>query len=240
MLRVEELHVNRGRTKVLQGINFAVEAGEIATLIGANGAGKTTTLMTLSGLLPISSGQARLQTSDGSYDVGATSPVDLVRAGIVHAPEGRQIFGRLSIEENLQLGAFLSNDKARVARAITDIYERFPILGERRAMPAGNLSGGEQMMLAIGRALVAEPKLLLLDEPSLGLAPQITEEIFDFLEELNREQGVTMLIVEQNAMLALELADRAFVLENGRIVLEGSGDELLNDPAVFEAYLGVG
>ena len=240
MLRVEGLHVNRGRTKVLQGIDFAVETGEIATLIGANGAGKTTTLMTLSGLLPISSGHVTLQTPDGSFDIGATSPVDLVRAGIVHAPEGRQIFGRLSIEENLQLGAFLANDKARVARAVADVYERFPILGERRTMPAGNLSGGEQMMLAIGRALVAEPKLLLLDEPSLGLAPQITEEIFDYLEKLNREQGVTMLIVEQNAMLALELANRAFVIENGRIVLQGTGDELLDDPAVFEAYLGVG
>jgi branched-chain amino acid transport system ATP-binding protein len=240
MLRVEDLHVNRGRTKVLQGIDFVVESGEIATLIGANGAGKTTTLMTLSGLLPISSGNVSLQTPEGSFNVGATSPVDLVRAGIVHAPEGRQIFGRLSIEENLQLGAFLSHDKPRVARAIADIYERFPILGERRTMPAGNLSGGEQMMLAIGRALVAEPKLLLLDEPSLGLAPQITEEIFGFLEELNREQGVTMLIVEQNAMLALELADRAFVIENGRIVLQGTGNELLDDPAVFEAYLGVG
>jgi branched-chain amino acid transport system ATP-binding protein len=158
----------------------------------------------------------------------------------VHCPEGRQIFGRLSIEENLYLGAYLSDDRTRVAKAISDLYEQFPILGERRAMKAGNLSGGEQMMLAIGRALVAEPKLLLLDEPSLGLAPQITEEIFAFLEELNREKDVTMLIVEQNAMLALELADRAFVMENGRIVLNGTGKELLDDPAVFEAYLGVG
>lgn len=240
MLRIEDLHVTRGRTKVLQGINLKVESGEIATLIGANGAGKTTALMTLSGLLPVASGRLELNTGESQIDIARTAAVDLVRAGIVHCPEGRQVFGRLSIEENLQLGAYLSNDRARVARAVSGIYDRFPILGERRAMKAGNLSGGEQMMLAIGRALVAEPKLLLLDEPSLGLAPQITEEIFGVLEELNREQGVTMLIVEQNAMLALELADRAFVIENGRIVLNGTGRELLDDPAVFEAYLGVG
>ncbi|WP_299821938.1 ABC transporter ATP-binding protein [uncultured Jannaschia sp.] len=240
MLRVEDLHVDRGRTKVLQGINLSVEPGEIATLIGANGAGKTTTLMTLSGLLPIAGGRAEFRAERGPLDIGATSPVGLVRAGIIHCPEGRQIFGRLSIEENLQLGAYLSNDRDRIAQAVADIYEWFPILGERRALKAGNLSGGEQMMLAIGRALVAEPKLLLLDEPSLGLAPQITEEIFDALGKLNREKGVTMLIVEQNAMLALELADRAFVIENGRIVLTGTGKELLDDPAVFEAYLGVG
>jgi branched-chain amino acid transport system ATP-binding protein len=240
MLRVEDLHVTRGHTKVLQGIDLTVQAGEIATLIGANGAGKTTTLMTLSGLLPVASGLLELDTGHGTIDIKRTKAVDLVRAGIVHCPEGRQIFGRLSIEENLYLGAYLSDDRTRVAKAISDLYEQFPILGERRAMKAGNLSGGEQMMLAIGRALVAEPKLLLLDEPSLGLAPQITEEIFAFLEELNREKDVTMLIVEQNAMLALELADRAFVMENGRIVLNGTGKELLDDPAVFEAYLGVG
>ncbi|MEQ8291559.1 MAG: ABC transporter ATP-binding protein [Roseovarius sp.] len=240
MLRVEDLHVTRGRTKVLDGIDLTVETGEIATLIGANGAGKTTMLMALSGLLPVASGRLELNTPDGPLDIARTGPVDLVRAGIVHCPEGRQIFGRLTIEENLQLGAYLSDDRAGVARAVAGIYDRFPILGERRAMKAGNLSGGEQMMLAIGRALVAEPKLLLLDEPSLGLAPQITEEIFGFLEELNREHGVTMLIVEQNAMLALELADRAFVLETGHVVLNGTGKELLDDPAVFEAYLGVG
>ncbi|WP_306152496.1 ABC transporter ATP-binding protein [Roseovarius sp. MMSF_3281] len=240
MLRVEDLHVTRGRTKVLQGINLEVEAGEIATLIGANGAGKTTTLMALSGLLPVAGGRLELTTEGETIDIGRTRAVDLVRKGIVHCPEGRQIFGRLSIEENLQLGAYLSDDRARIARSISEIYERFPILGERRTMKAGNLSGGEQMMLAIGRALVAQPKLLLLDEPSLGLAPQITEEIFGALEDLNREQGVTMLIVEQNAMLALELANRAFVIETGRIVLNGTGKELLDDPAVFEAYLGVG
>jgi branched-chain amino acid transport system ATP-binding protein len=225
---------------VLQGINLSVKSGEIATLIGANGAGKTTTLMTLSGLLPAASGRLELNTGDETIDIARTGAVDLVRAGIVHCPEGRQIFGRLTIEENLYLGAYLSHDSERVANAISGLYDRFPILGERRAMKAGNLSGGEQMMLAIRRALVAEPKLLLLDEPSLGLAPQITEEIFSFLEELNRDDGVTMLIVEQNAMLALELADRAFVIENGHIVLNGTGKELLDDPAVFEAYLGVG
>lgn len=239
MLRVEELHVTRGRTKVLQGVDLAVEAGQIATLIGANGAGKTTTLMALSGLLPAASGRAELDTGEDVIDILRTGPVELVRAGVIHCPEGRQIFGRLSIEENLRLGAYLSTDREAVTRAMSGIYDRFPILGERRRMRAGNLSGGEQMMLAIGRALVARPRLLLLDEPSLGLAPQITEEIFGVLEELNRDHGVTMLIVEQNAMLALELAHRAFVIEDGRIALTGSGKELLDDPAVFEAYLGV-
>lgn len=239
MLQVEALHVTRGRTKVLQGIDLAVETGQIVTLIGANGAGKTTTLMALSGLLPATGGRAELDAGDGTIDILHTGPVELVRAGVIHCPEGRQIFGRLSIEENLRLGAYLATDRAAVTRAISEIYDRFPILGERRRMKAGNLSGGEQMMLAIGRALVARPKLLLLDEPSLGLAPQITEEIFGFLEELNRDQGVSVLIVEQNAMLALELAHRAFVIENGQIALSGSGRELLDDPAVFEAYLGV-
>lgn len=239
MLHIGDLHVTRGHTKVLQGIDLHVGKGEIATLIGSNGAGKTTTLMALSGLLPIASGRVTLDTGDREIDVARTSATDLVKAGMIHCPEGRQIFGRLTIEENLRLGAYLIADASRVTDAIGEIYDKFPILHDRRHLKAGNLSGGEQMMLAIGRALVAEPRILLLDEPSLGLAPQITEEIFGFLEQLNREQGVTMLIVEQNAMLALEIADRGFVLQDGQIALTGKGSELRDDPAVLEAYLGV-
>lgn len=240
MLRLEELRVTRGRTEVLRGISLDLADGEVAALVGANGAGKTTTLMALSGLLPIDGGRAFLEREGSSIDITRSRPAELVAAGLIHCPEGRQIFGRLSVEENLRLGAYLNRDEARVRDLLAEAYALFPVLGERRGLAAGGLSGGEQMMLALARALMAEPKVLLLDEPSLGLAPQITERIFDQLVALNRERKVTMLIVEQNAMLALEVADKAFVMEAGRIVLSGEGRALLEDSSVIEAYLGGG
>ena len=238
MLTLEDLHVFRGRTEVLRGLDLGLDEGEIVALVGANGAGKTTTLMALSGLLPIAGGRAMLELPEGPLDIARSKPARLVAAGLIHCPEGRQIFGRLSVEENLRLGAFLNRDAMRIRRLLDEIFALFPVLGERRALAAGGLSGGEQMMLAVGRALMAEPRLLLLDEPSLGLAPQVTERIFETLARLNQERGVTMLIVEQNAMLALEVAHRGFVMETGRIVLADAAARLLDDPLVTQAYLG--
>jgi branched-chain amino acid transport system ATP-binding protein len=239
MLTVEDLHLVRGRTPVLRGVDLSVGAGEIAVLIGANGAGKTSTLMALSGLLSIQKGRAQLQGPDGPLDIARSNPATLVAAGLIHCPEGRQIFAQLTVEENLRLGAYLNRDTARIADLLASVYDLFPILAERRHFSAGGLSGGEQMMLAVGRALMAEPRVLLLDEPSLGLAPQITETIFDTLQNLNAREGVTLLIVEQNAMLALEIADRGYVMQEGRIARSGTGKELLGDASVLEAYLGV-
>lgn len=242
MLRLEDVHLSRGRTRVLNGVDLAVGAGEIAALIGANGAGKTSTLMALSGLLPIASGEAELAGPDGPIDIARSGagarPADLVAAGLIHCPEGRQIFARLSIQENLRLGAYLDRDAARVAAKLEEVYALFPVLAERRKLSAGGLSGGEQMMLALGRALMARPRVLLLDEPSLGLAPRITETIFETLAALNEKEGTAMLIVEQNAMLALEIAHRGFVMREGRIERTGTGAELLDDASVTEAYLG--
>lgn len=238
MLRLKELHVSRGRTQVLRGLSLELGAGEIGALVGANGAGKTTTLMALSGLLPIADGRAVLDSDSGALDIARSTPAALVAAGLVHCPEGRQVFSRLTIEENLRLGAYLNREEAGVKRLLAEAYALFPVLGERRHLAAGGLSGGEQMMLAVARALMAEPRVLLLDEPSLGLAPQITERIFDTLTALNRERGVTMLIVEQNAMLALEIADKGFVMEEGRIAISGTGSALLDDSGVVQAYLG--
>jgi branched-chain amino acid transport system ATP-binding protein len=239
MLEVRDLHVTRGRTRVLNGLSLAVGPGEVATLIGSNGAGKTTTLMALSGLLPIAGGMATLTLDGHTFDLTRTDPAALVRAGLVHCPEGRQIFARLTIEENLRLGAFLNTDSRRVRRLMDEAFALFPFLNERRREAAGGLSGGEQMMLAIARALMGEPRLLLLDEPSLGLAPQITERIFDTLRDLNADRGVTMLIVEQNAMLALEIAHRGFVIREGTIEMAGTGRDLLEDAGVMDAYLGI-
>lgn len=238
MLRVRDLHVSRGHTKVLKGIDMDIGEGEIATLIGMNGAGKTTMLMALSGLLPIASGSIELHIDGKSIDVAKSTPASLVRAGLIHCPEGRQIFGRLTVEENLLLGAYLIKGENRIATLLEQAFTLFPILHERRKLSAGGLSGGEQMMLAIARALMGEPRLLLLDEPSLGLAPQVTDTIFDTLCELNKGRGVTMLIIEQNAMLSLEVANHGFVLRNGRIELSGTGAELTQDAAVVDAYLG--
>jgi branched-chain amino acid transport system ATP-binding protein len=239
MLTVEDLHLVRGRTPVLRGVDLSVGAGEIAALIGANGSGKTSTLMALSGLLPIQKGRAQLEGPDGPLDIARSNPAALVAAGLIHCPEGRQVFAQLTVEENLRLGAYLNRDTARVAELLAAVYDLFPILAERRHLSAGGLSGGEQMMLAVGRALMAEPRVLLLDEPSLGLAPQVTETIFDTLQDLNARKGVTLLIVEQNAVLALEIAHRGYVMQEGRIARSGTGQELLGDAAVLEAYLGV-
>lgn len=240
MLEVADLHVRRGQTHVLRGFGMSVARGEIVALIGANGAGKTTTLMTLSGLLRPQRGSIRFRPDGtaGDIDLARCSTDEIVRAGIVHCPEGRQIFASLTVRENLLIGAYPRADAAAVRADLARVYDLFPILKERERLGAGNLSGGEQMMLAIGRALMARPKLLLLDEPSLGLAPQAADHIFDMLSELNA-QGTTILLVEQNASAALELADRAYVMETGRVVLAGSGKELAASEAVRKTYLGV-
>jgi branched-chain amino acid transport system ATP-binding protein len=240
MLDVSALHVHRGHTHVLKGVELSVSEGEIVALIGANGAGKTTMLMTLSGLLRPTSGDIGYRPAGGGprVDLARTAPEEIVRGGLVHCPEGRQVFASLSVEENLQIGAFLRSNRSEVARELERICGLFPILGERRQLSAGHLSGGEQMMLAIGRALMARPRLLLLDEPSLGLAPQAVDTIFDTLFALNHE-GTTLLLVEQNARMALELAHRAYVLETGAVALSGPAKELADQEEVRRAYLGV-
>jgi len=229
MLDVEGLRVTYGAVEAVHGISFSVAKGEVVALIGANGAGKTSTLAALSGLIRPSGGSIRL---DGRELVGAP-PHRIVAAGVVQVPEGREILARMSVEENLLLG---SRGRGGVA-ALEPVWERFPILRERQALPAGTLSGGEQQMLAIGRALLARGRVLLLDEPSLGLAPKMVATIFDVLADLRR-QGTTMLIVEQNALRALRLADRAHVMDLGRLTLSGSGEALLRDQGVVKAYLG--
>jgi branched-chain amino acid transport system ATP-binding protein len=227
LLEVADLRVRYGAVEAVHGVSFAANAGEVTALIGANGAGKSSTLAAISGLIP-AGGRIRF---DGR-DIAAAPPHAIVRAGIVQVPEGREILARMTVEENLLMGL-----RGRDRSALGSAYERFPILRERRALPAGSLSGGEQQMLAIARALLARPRLLLLDEPSLGLAPLIVKRVFDTLAELKR-QGVTMLLVEQNALRALRLADRAYVIELGRIVMRGTGLELLRDEGVARTYLG--
>ena len=227
LLEVEDLRVRYGAVEAVHGVSFLANAGEVTALIGANGAGKSSTLAAISGLVP-ADGRIRF---DGR-EIGGAPPHSIVRAGIVQVPEGREILARMTVEENLLMG-LRGRDRAEIASA----YERFPILRERRALLAGSLSGGEQQMLAIARALLAQPRLLLLDEPSLGLAPMIVKRVFDTLAELKR-QGVTMLLVEQNALRALRLADRAYVMDLGRIVMRGTGPELLRDEGVARTYLG--
>jgi branched-chain amino acid transport system ATP-binding protein len=227
LLELEDVRVRYGAVEAVHGVSFAVNAGEVTALIGANGAGKSSTLAAISGLVP-ASGRVRF---DGR-DIRGAPPHTIVRTGIVQVPEGREILAQMSVEENLLMG-LRGRDRSELGSA----YERFPILGERRAVLAGTLSGGEQQMLAIARALLARPRLLLLDEPSLGLAPLIVKRVFDTLADLKR-QGVTMLLVEQNALRALHLADRAHVMELGRIVMRGTGQELLRDEGVARTYLG--
>ena len=229
MLEVEGLRVTYGAVEAVHGISFTVATGEVVALIGANGAGKTSTLAAISGLVRPSAGSVRL---DGRDLVGAP-PHRIVAAGVVQVPEGREILARMTVEENLLLGSRGRGGSA----GLGPVWERFPILHERRALSAGTLSGGEQQMLAIGRALLARGRVLLLDEPSLGLAPKMVATIFEALSELKR-QGTTMLLVEQNALRALRLADRAHVMDLGRLSLSGTGEELLHDPGVVKAYLG--
>jgi branched-chain amino acid transport system ATP-binding protein len=238
MLEVRELNVFRGATHVLKDVSFEVSKGELAALIGANGAGKSTTLLTLSGLIRPRSGTAMMRADGEEIDLTRASTERIVRAGLVHCPEGRQIFHSLTVAENLAMGAYTREGKAEIAAAMAQVYDLFPVLKERASLPAGSLSGGEQMMLAIGRALLAAPKLLLLDEPSLGLAPKVVETIFEIIGRLKAE-GVTILLIEQNAAMALEIADRAHVMENGRIVLSGTGGELIENDRVRRSYLGV-
>lgn len=239
MLWLEDVHVDRGGTHALRGIDVTVHAGEIVALIGANGAGKTTTLATISGLLKLRRGTIRFAMDEGSDPVilSAMRAEHIVSCGISHCPEGRQILGNLSVRENLMIGAYLRRDKKGIESDLAAVHEMFPILVERAGLPGNRLSGGEQMMLAIGRALMSKPKLLLLDEPSLGLGPRIVDQIFDILVRI-REEGVTVLLVEQNAAMALELADRAYVIETGKIALSGGGKELAENADVQKAYLG--
>ena len=232
MLEVRDLHVYYGKIHALKGISFQVTEGEIVTLLGNNGAGKTTTLKTLSGLLAPRQGDVLL---DGGSLVGAP-PHGVVQKGITHVPEGRRIFNRLSVVENLTMGAYTRSDRD-IAPDMESVFTIFPRLKERRTQVAGTLSGGEQQMLAIGRALMAKPRLLLLDEPSMGLAPVLVEQIFDTVLAINR-RGVTVLLVEQNAAMALSIARRGYVLETGRIALEGAATELAENPEVRRAYLG--
>ncbi|MEU9758375.1 ABC transporter ATP-binding protein [Streptomyces sp. NPDC001834] len=233
LLEVQDLRVAYGKIEAVKGISFTVQAGQIVTLIGTNGAGKTTTLRTLSGLLKPAGGSI---VFDGQ-PLGNTPAHKIVSLGLAHSPEGRHIFPRLTITENLQLGAYLRNDKAGIEQDIQRAYDLFPILGERRKQAAGTLSGGEQQMLAMGRALMCRPKLLMLDEPSMGLSPIMMQKIMETIAEL-KAQGTTILLVEQNAQAALSLADQGHVMEVGRIVLSGTGADLLHDESVRKAYLG--
>jgi branched-chain amino acid transport system ATP-binding protein len=233
MLRLDNLHVKYGQVPALRGLDLDVEAGEIVALIGANGAGKSTTLKAISGLVSPSAGTIELN----GQPLGALSPERRVELGIVHVPEGRRIFPRLTVEENLQVGAYSSRARAGERRARERVYKLFPRLAERRRQAGGSLSGGEQQMLAFGRAMMAQPVLLLLDEPSLGLAPILVEEVASAIVRFH-EDGATILLVEQNAELALALAARGFVIETGRIVLTDSSRNLLENPKVWASYLG--
>jgi len=233
MLEARGLAAFYGENQVLYGLDFALDEGNIVTLLGANGAGKTTTLRALCGMVRLG-GEIRF---DGKSITGRATE-DIVRLGIAHVPEGRGTFVRMTVEENLQLGAMVRRGRAAIAADIEQVYAQFPRLKERRAQTAGTLSGGEQQMLAVGRALMLRPQLMLLDEPSFGLAPLIVEELFEILRRLNRELGVAMLIVEQNAALALDLADYAYLLETGRIAMAGPAREIGKDEAVRRSYLG--
>jgi branched-chain amino acid transport system ATP-binding protein len=233
MLEVRALCAFYGENQALHGLDFALDEGNIVTLLGANGAGKTTTLRALCGMVRLS-GEIRF---DGKSLLGRATE-DIVRLGIAHVPEGRGTFVRMTVEENLQLGAMVRHGRTAIAADIEQVYAHFPRLKERRAQTAGTLSGGEQQMLAVGRALMLRPRLMLLDEPSFGLAPLIVEELFEILRRLNRELGVGMLIVEQNAALALDLADHAYLLETGHIVMAGPASEVGKDEAVRRSYLG--
>jgi branched-chain amino acid transport system ATP-binding protein len=234
LLEVADLRVSYGGVEALHGVGLTVNRGEIVTLLGANGAGKSTTLRAISGLLRPTGGEIRYE----GRPADAIPAHERVRLGIAHAPEGRRIFGTLTVRENLDLGAFTRADAAGIAETRAWIYELFPVLKDRREQLAGTLSGGEQQMLAIGRALMAKPRLLLLDEPSLGLAPLLVRAIFRTIREINRTAGVTVLLVEQNARAALKLAHRGYVLEVGRVVLADTAEALAANPRVQKAYLG--
>jgi branched-chain amino acid transport system ATP-binding protein len=233
LLEAQDLEAQYGWTKVLHGLSFAVEAGGITTILGANGAGKTTTLRAVCQMVK-TGGQVRF---DGQRIDGKTTE-DIVRLGIAHTPEGRGTFVELSVEENLKLGAYARRDRTGLAEDYTKVYEYFPVLAERRRQQAGTLSGGEQQMLAVARALMSRPRLLLLDEPSLGLAPLVVREIFRIVRTINQHERVSVLLVEQNAAMALELAQHAYLLETGRVVMSGPAAELKKDDSIRRSYLG--
>ena len=233
MLAVRNLSVHYGTIQAIKGISFDVAEGEIITLIGANGAGKTSTLHALSGIIKKSGGEV---VFDGA-DITAVAPDKIVRAGLVQSPEGRRVFANLTVRENLEMGAFTRSNRAEIKTDFEMVYDTFPRLRERIKQPAGTLSGGEQQMLAIGRALMSRPRLLLLDEPSMGLAPILVDEIFSVINKINAT-GATILLVEQNAFKALSIAHRAYILETGSIIKSGPASDIINDKAVKEAYLG--
>ena len=234
LLELENVHTYYGIIHALKGISLTVEEAEIVSLIGGNGAGKSTTLKTISGLLRPREGMIRL----AGEDLAKYKPHDIVSRGVVQVPEGRRVFAEMSVAENLQMGAFSLVDNQNNAQNLERVYSLFPRLKERRSQLGGTLSGGEQQMLAMGRALMAEPKVLLMDEPSMGLAPVLVDSIFDTIQELN-DEGTTILLVEQNARVALQIADRGYVLETGEIVLSGSAESLRTDEMVQKAYLGI-
>ena len=233
MLEVKDLEVYYGMIQAIKGISFEVNQGEVVALIGANGAGKTTTLQTLTGILSPKSGSIVFE----GKDLTRTPAHKIVEMGMAHVPEGRRVFADMSVYENLLLGAYTRNDKAEIAESLASVYKRFPRLEERKGQRAGTLSGGEQQMLAMGRALMSKPRIILMDEPSMGLSPIFVNEIFDIIREVS-ESGTTVLLVEQNAKKALSIADRAYVLETGSITMDGKAEDLLNDEAVQKAYLG--
>ena len=233
MLEVKDLYVNYGAVEAIKGISFTVQPGEIVTLIGANGAGKTTTLHTISGLVKAKSGSI---TYNGT-DLQKIDPSKIISLGIAHVPEGRHVFPEMTVEENLQMGAFISKNKEETAAAMQDVYEKFPRLRERRRQLAGTLSGGEQQIVAVGRALMGKPSIILMDEPSMGLSPLLVKEVFAIIKEIHAA-GITVLLNEQNAKMALSIADRAYVLETGTISISGDAQELLKDERVKKAYLG--
>ncbi|MCL4860496.1 MAG: ABC transporter ATP-binding protein [Caldilineaceae bacterium] len=235
LLELENVHTYYGKIHALKGVSLTVDRGEIVTLIGSNGAGKSTTLRTISGLLRPQQGDVRLN----GQSMTRTPPHKVVEAGIGHVPEGRGVFPALTVLENLEMGAYLLTDNNEIKRRLEQVFTTFPRLRERMTQKGGTLSGGEQQMLAIGRALMQRPAILLLDEPSMGLAPLLVEEIFHTIERLNQEQGTTILLVEQNAQSALQVANRAYVLETGAISITGEAKALLADERVIEAYLGL-
>ncbi len=233
MLQVEDLHVSYGGIKALKGISIEVGPGEIVSLLGSNGAGKSTTVRAISGLVPIGSGEI----SFNGIRLKGMSPHKIQRLGLAHVPEGRKVFANLTVNENLLMGAYNNHDKSDILKLLFRFFSIFPALNDKRQQLAGTLSGGEQQMLAIGRAMMSKPKMLVMDEPSLGLAPLVVSDVFNVIKQI-RTEGVTVLLIEQNANAALKISDYAFLLENGRLSLEGKGLELLNDPRVKSAYLG--
>ena len=233
MLEIRDLEVYYGMIQAIKGISFDVKEGEVIALIGANGAGKTTTLHTITGLLPAKTGTITFE----GQDITKVPGYKIVSKGMAHVPDGRRVFAQLSVLQNLRMGAYTRKDKNEIEETLQSVYKRFPRLEERQNQMAGTLSGGEQQMLAMGRALMSHPKIILMDEPSMGLSPIFVNEIFDIIKEVSAS-GTTVLLVEQNAKKALSIADRAYVLETGRIVLEGKAGDLLNDDSIKKAYLG--